>query len=239
MVTSEPGGRDARYAIYWAPPDDSALAQTGAQWLGRDAVTDRRLTRPTVAGFDDAALAALTAEPRRYGLHATLKPPFSLAAATTVTALEAALSEFATVTTPVVLPAIRVSRIGNFVALVPTVPTPAVTALANACVAQFDRYRAPASEDEFTRRNGAGLTPPQQANLRRWGYPYVMDEFRFHVTLTGPLEPPLGDRLVPILSKLFAEVTASPISIDEIALFVESGRGQPFRLRRRFTLDGR
>src|SRR5215469_910585 len=197
MVVSEPADRNARYAIYWAPPDDSGLARIGAAWLGRDAVTDRALPRPTVVGFDDATLAALTAEPRRYGLHATLKPPFGLATAATV------------------------------------------QALADACVAQFDAYRAPASDDEVARRNAAGLTPAQRANLRRWGYPYVMEEFRFHVTLTGPLEPATGNRLVPVLSALFAEVTAAPLAIDALALFVEPGRGQPFRLRRRFALGGR
>src|SRR5215469_8989376 len=192
MVVSEPADRNARYAIYWAPPDDSVLARIGAAWLGRDAVTDRALPRPTVVGFDDATLAALTAEPRRYGLHATLKPPFGLATAATVSALEAALTEFAA-----------------------------------------------ASDDEVARRNAAGLTPAQRANLRRWGYPYVMEEFRFHVTLTGPLEPATGNRLVPVLSALFAEVTAAPLAIDALALFVEPGRGQPFRLRRRFALGGR
>jgi len=239
MVVSEPADRNARYAIYWAPPDDSVLARIGAAWLGRDAVTDRALPRPTVVGFDDATLAALTAEPRRYGLHATLKPPFGLATAATVSALEAALTEFAAATAPVVLPALQVSRIGNFVALVPAAPAPAVQALADACVAQFDAYRAPASDDEVARRNAAGLTPAQRANLRRWGYPYVMEEFRFHVTLTGPLEPATGNRLVPVLSALFAEVTAAPLAIDALALFVEPGRGQPFRLRRRFALGGR
>lgn len=66
-----------------------------------------------------------------------------------------------------------------------------------------------------------------------------MDEFRFHVTLTDPLEPAISDPLVPVLSALFAEVTATPIAIDAIALFVEFDRGQPFRLRRRFALGGR
>lgn len=236
MTTLEPGGRDVRYAIYWAPPDDSALARIGAGWLGRDAAADSVLARPAVTGFDDAALAKLTAGPRRYGLHATLKPPFRLAAAATVTALEAELTAFAAATAPAVLPAIQVSRIGNFLALVPAVHAPAVTALANACVEHFDSYRAPASEDEFARRNGDGLTSAQRANLQRWGYPYVMDEYRFHVTLTGQLEPSIGDRLLPVLSELFAEVTAAPIAINEIALFVEPGDGRRFRLRRRFAL---
>lgn len=147
MAALEPGNRDVRCAIYWAPSDDSALARVGAAWLGQDAASNSLRVRSTVAGFDDATFAALTAEPRCYGLHATLKPPLRLATATTVTALEAAMADF--VAAPAALPAVRVSRIGNFVALVPVIPAPAVAALANACVEHLDRYRAPASEGEF------------------------------------------------------------------------------------------
>jgi len=236
MAASEPDERNARYAIYWAPAGDTALTRIGAPWLGRDATTDRALARPRLAGFDDAMLTALTADPRRYGLHATLKPPFRLAAAASVTALEAELADFAAATEPVTLSSIHVTRIGNFLALVPTGPAPSVTALANACVKHFDRYRAPASDDELVRRNAAGLTAAQRTNLNRWGYPYVMDEFRFHVTLTGSLDQSVADRLLPALSQLFADAIAETVVIHDIALFVQHGPGGTFRLVRRFTL---
>lgn len=228
----------ARYAIYWVPPEESALSRLGAAWLGRDAATDRPFPRPAIAGFAENALVGITAEPRRYGLHATLKPPFRLVTGSGPAALEEELRAFAAGTAPVIAPALKVARIGRFLALVPAAPAAAVVALAQACVERFDRYRAPPPPEELARRRAAGLTPAQEAKLLRWGYPYVMDEFRFHVSLTGPIERAMADRLLPALTALFAPVLATPIELREIALFVEPEPGAPFRLRRRFGLSG-
>jgi putative phosphonate metabolism protein len=227
-----------RYAIYWAPPEDSALGRIGRAWLGRDEATGRLLARPAVPGFADEMLEAVTAEPRRYGLHATLKPPFRLAANLTATALERDLGAFAAGSTRVSLPPLQLRRIGGFLALVPRASAAGLPALANACVERFDRFRAPAPAEELARRSTAGLTARQAANLQRWGYPYVMDDFRFHVTLTGRIERMTADRLMPELARLFAAAAEAPPDVADIALFLEPAPGAPLRLLRRFRLAG-
>ena len=227
-----------RYAIYWAPPEGSALAELGAAWLGRDATADRPLKRFAINDFDENVLAAITAEPRRYGLHATLKPPFVLAKQQILAELEAELRAFAARTAPIIAPHLRVTRLGHFLALTLSQPANAIDALANSCVERFDRFRAPPWRQELARRRKAGLTPAQEENLQRWGYPYAMNEFRFHVSLTGSIARPLADRLLPELTNLFAPVASHPLELNEIALFVEPAPGAPFRLLRRFALTG-
>jgi putative phosphonate metabolism protein len=229
-------GAAARYAIYWAPVAGSALASIGERWLGREAATALDLTRQAVRGFDDGELAAITAEPRRYGLHATLKPPFRLAHAFTLSALEAHIAAFANARSPVGTAPLQLARIGRFLALTPKTRSDSLDALAASCVEAFDRFRAPADAEDLARRRGTGLTAQQEENLRRWGYPYVMSEFRFHVTLTGPIDRAIAERLTPHLEALFSPAMTRPLEIDEIALFLQPAPEESFRLIRRFRL---
>jgi len=192
--------------------------------------------RPAIAGFADDVLEALTGEPRRYALHATLKPPFALATGTEIEALCHALAKFAAARTRIVLPALQVTRLDRFIALTPSAPCPALDALAGDCVTAFDRFRAPPAPTELARRRAAGLSPAEEAHLTRWGYPYVLDSFRFHVTLTGPLVPADAARLIEPLAALFRPATAAPVPLGDIALFQEPAAGAPFRLVERFAL---
>jgi putative phosphonate metabolism protein len=232
----EEGFLTYRYAIYWAPPGGSALAEIGETWLGRNADSGKAIARPTLPGFAAAVLEAATAEPRRYGLHATLKPPFRLAEDAGPAALEAMLDEVARSTPAVVAPSLTLKRIGRFLALVPGAPAPALEALAALCVERFDAFRAASDAAELARRRAAALTPSQERNLARWGYPYVMEDFRFHVSLTGAIERGLADRLEPALLRLFAPALAAPLVLDELALFAEPAPGAAFRLVRRVRL---
>jgi hypothetical protein len=106
-------------------------------------------------------------------------------------------------------------------------------------VTAFDGFHRPASPDGLSRRRAANLDAAEEANLLRWGYFHVLDRFRFHVTLTGPLDPVLLDRLQQPLAALFAPATAAPTPVADIALFLEPAPGEPFRLVRRFSLAGR
>jgi putative phosphonate metabolism protein len=227
-----------RYALYWAPPPRSALALLGSAWLGRDTEDDAVPARPMLDGFDPARLAAFTAEPRRYGLHATLKAPFALADGTDLAALRADLAAFAAAAAPVPLPTLHLRRLDRFLALVPSAACPALDDLAARCVVEFDRFRRPAPPAELARRRAAGLDSAEEAHLSRWGYPYVLDRFRFHVSLTGPLESADADRLTAPLAVLVEPAISKPIPIADIALFVEPEAGAPFRLLERFTLRG-
>jgi putative phosphonate metabolism protein len=238
MTIPTPGQRQetARHAIYWAPEPGTALAAIGARWLGREEQSERPLPRQTINGFDDRELDAITREPRRYGLHATLKPPFRLAAEVTPPMLEEAVAAFAEQQMPITIPSLRVARIGDFIALMPTVRSAAIDALAASCVEHFDRFRAPLNTEELARRRRNPLTKRQESNLGRWGYPYLMADFRFHVTVTGPVDAALAERLLPALKRLFAPATMAPPAINEIALFVQPTPESPFQLARRFGL---
>lgn len=228
----------ARYALYWAPPAGSELDQLGAAWLGRDADNGAPLPRPAITGFVPKQIDAITAEPRRYGLHGTLKPPFRLAAGTTLAALEDAVQRFAAGRAPVVASPLKLAQVDRFIALIPSVPAASINALAQDCVEHFDRFRAPLSEKEMERRRASLLTPAQEGNLQRWGYPYVAEEFRFHVTLTGSLEASIAEALIPELKMFFAPVLTEPLELRDIVLFVEPSPGAAFRLQRRFVFGG-
>ncbi|MGH6883346.1 MAG: DUF1045 domain-containing protein, partial [Hypericibacter sp.] len=172
----------ARYAIYWAPAKDSNLARLGRAWLGRDADPDGSEDlppRPAIAGYSSDELQALTAEPRRYALHATLKPPFALANGRHVDELQRDLARFAARQPSLLMPRLQLAPIGRrFLALIPSTPCPALDSLAADCVTSFDSYRRPASATELSRRRATGLDDIEDAHLRRWGYPYVLDRFR-------------------------------------------------------------
>lgn len=237
MTGSVSGSGAARYAIYWAPPASSALARFGAHWLGRDAESGAA-PAPDPAWGAASWHAAVTAEPRRYGLHATLKPPFRLADSRTRAALVDALARVATATAPAAGPRLVLRRLGRFLALVPDGPAPAVQALAAHLVAALDDFRAPPEEAELARRRAHTLSPVHEANLARWGYPYVMDAFRFHVTLSSGLDAPTLDRLEALLRPLVAPFAEAPLVLDDIALFEQPDASAPFRLTQRFALTG-
>ena len=228
---------DRRFAIYGAPPRGSALARWGAAWLGRDAESGAALTPPTPPGWPAAEVARLTEFPRRYGLHATLKPPFRLAAGSDEAALADAVEQLAA-SHPAPRPTrLRLAALGGFLALVPEGDAVELHGLADACVERLDRFRAPPDSAELARRRPDRLSPREQEHLARWGYPYVFDTFRFHITVTGALAPAERDAVYKALIPLLTPVLLEPLRIDDIALFVQDDGG-PFRLDRRFPLRG-
>ena len=221
-----------RHAIYYAPPTGGALARLGASWLGRDAETGATPTQPDVEG-----IAALTAAPRRYGLHGTLKPPMRLAEGSTPDDLLAALAALAQTCAPVELGRLQLQRLGGFLALVPDPQPAALEALAARTVTELDPLRAPPPEAELARRRAAGLSRRQDALLLRWGYPHVMEEFRFHVTLTGQLPDAAASPLLHAAEAHFADALAEPQRLADLALFGEDADGV-FHLLRRVPLTG-
>ncbi|GHE01200.1 phosphonate metabolism protein [Defluviimonas sp. 20V17] len=225
----------ARYAIYYTPPP-GALADFGARWLGWDAARGRAR-----AHFDLPALprpvADLTAAPRKYGFHGTLKPPFRLAPGQSRATLDTALEDLAARLAPVTLAGLRLARLGGFLALVPEGEAAALAALAAEVVARLDAFRAPPTRDELQRRRAAGLSPAQEANLLRWGYPYVMEEFRFHLTLTGALPPEAAEATRAALAPVLAPLQPRPFVLDALSLCGEDGAGR-FHLLHRVPLSG-
>ena len=143
-------------------------------------------------------------------------------------ALLAALAAFAEETAPFDIPSVAVEQIGPFFALVPQSPHQPLQQFAARVVESFEPFRAPLSETDIQRRKPDSLPPQQRENLMRWGYPYVFDEFRFHMTLTGPLLARDFPRIEQGLKAHFDPVLAEPVMVTNLALFVETERGAPF-----------
>jgi putative phosphonate metabolism protein len=223
-----------RYGLYVVP--DGALYRAGADWLGWDSVAGSPATQPDLPGLP-ADPAALTATPRKYGFHGTIKPPFRLAAGHDAATLDAAGRAFCATRAPVTIPRLELRRLGGFIALVPAEPCAALADLAGASVAALDAFRAPPDATELARRRKTRLTERQEALLTRWGYPYVMDEFRFHMTLTGRLPDDQADRASTALAAHFAPLLAPLFVIDSLCLMGEDADGL-FHLVHRYALSG-
>lgn len=215
-----------RYAIYYCPRPDTELAEFGKAWLG----TEERLY-PSIP-------ESLLAQPRRYGFHATLKAPFRLANGYTEEALVVAVEEFAAAARSVSLSGVILKSIGHFFALVPATDSEAVRSLAFNCVSEFDGFRAPLNEGEISRRMSANLTPRQEQLLYTWGYPYVAEEFRFHLTLTGPLSAPERLRTQNVLQDAVVPFADQPIMIEDLCICGDPGNNSPFELIKRIPLSG-
>lgn len=221
-----------RHAVYYTPPQ-GAFADFGASWLGWDAVAGRRLPHaPEVEGAEE-----ITATPRRYGFHATLKPPFRLAEGRTVAELAAAVARVAADTPAVRGARLGLERLGPFLALVPVSDHGPFSALGEAMVRGLDAFRAEAPPEEIARRRASGLTAAQEAHLLRWGYPHVFEEFRFHMTLSGKLDPVTAARVEAALAPVLAEVVPDPFEIGEVTLAGEDEDGY-FHEVHRYTLSG-
>ncbi|MFA7429538.1 MAG: DUF1045 domain-containing protein [Rhodospirillaceae bacterium] len=221
-----------RHAIYFAPPAGSALDHCAAAWLGRD-LAGRPVPRPDAPGFAPGRLDMLTAAPRHYGFHATLKPPFALAEGTTLPQLIAAIEKFAAKRSCFAVPQPRVETMDGFLCL--RTDSIEMDALAADCVRAFDEFRAPQSPEELAKRRAGGLSRRQEDMLVQWGYPYVMDQFRFHMTLTERI-PNDTERaaLAAWLTDWLAPALSGTMMVREIALYTQADRSEPFVLSRLF-----
>ena len=225
-----------RFAIYAAPgvraadPVGALLRQRAEQWLGRS-VSAGPVTPVAPAGWTRAAVDAITVDARRYGFHATLKAPFRLAEGRTPEELDAAVARFAADRAATVIPQLTLARLGGFFALVPGADAPGLHALADEVVRAFDDFRAPTTEAELVRRNRAALTPRQRELLRAWGYPYVLDEFLAHLTLTDRVPKDQRPAVERTLTDWLAELLGADVPVDALCVFTEAEPGAPFELR--------
>ncbi len=227
-----------RYAIYYVPARDSGLDRFGTQLLGYDAWSGETLPFPDFTTHAASDWADLTQDPRKYGFHATLKPPISLASGSTEAELLAACSAFAEKprAIPVITPV--VDAIGGFIAVVPSARCSELERLAADCVIDLDRFRAPLTPADRARRNPANLTPRQRELLELWGYPYVMQEFRFHMTLTGRLDAARRAPVLAMLRRRFSELDITQLAIDRLALFRQDDANARFRVVSQWRLRG-
>jgi hypothetical protein len=221
-----------RYAIYVTL--DGPLAGFGAAWLGWDISTGRPVALPQDTDLD---LEAITRTPRKYGLHATIKPPFRLAEGQSRATLEADFAAFCAAEPAVTVDGLRLSRIGPFLALTAVGDPGGLERLAARAVEHLDPFRAPPGEEDLRRRRAAGLTPAQDALLLRWGYPYVMEEFQFHITLSGALDAATVRRVEAVLEPRLAPLLPAPFRVGHLTLAGEDEEGM-FHAIHRVALSG-
>jgi putative phosphonate metabolism protein len=222
-----------RVAVYYAPRNDDVLFVDAAAWLGRDPASGAAVAQPDISD-----IAEVTAEPRLYGFHATLKPPMRLANGCCWDDVVAATAPLADRIAPFDLPTLSVQDLFGFLALRETTPCAPLQALADACIEQLDAFRAQPSEAELTRRRRANLTPRQEEMLVRWGYPYVFDTWFFHLTLTRRLTAEEKRVFLPAAEAYFARAIATPRRVMDICLFVQPSPEAPFVVAERLALRG-
>jgi hypothetical protein len=137
---------------------------------------------------------------------------------------------------PIIAPI--VDSISGFIAVIPSRPSEEVLQLATDATRDFDAFRAPLTPEDRARRHPDKLTPRQRDYLDRWGYPYVMEEFRFHMTLTGRLGAERREPVVGWLRDRFVATGINTIAIDRIALFRQDEEASRFRIIGHWPLRG-
>lgn len=217
----------SRYGAYFTP-EDPAFAAAGASWLGWDIRTGHKTGTPD---------PALVVRPRKYGFHATIKPPFRLADQKRLSDLENSAQGLAQRLSPVIVPGLQLSLLGSFLAFTARGDTTSLNRLAATVVRDLDGFRAPSTEADLARQRKPNMSDAERENLARWGYPYVMDGFRFHMTLTGPLPRGKRDDATKLATEHFDKVLPTPLVIGSLTLVGEAEDGF-FHEIRRYSLSG-
>ncbi len=226
-----------RYAIYFVPAIETEFFRFGSAVLGYDCYTGQKVDRPAALDAEPDLWDRLTAEPRRYGFHATLKAPFQLSPSCTEAQLVSALHSFAGLghAIPALTPTVRM--LSGFAAIVPATASPALDELASKCTTIFDAFRAPMSAQERARRVASGLNQSQIENLDRWGYPYLFTDFRFHMTLTSKVDlDRRNDVLATLQGALSRACKDRQLAIERISLVLQNDESSSFRVIEQATL---
>jgi hypothetical protein len=226
-------GPESRVALYYAPAESDPLWTRAVAWLGRDPATGATVAQPDVPG-----LPGITEDAAGYGFHATLKPPFRLRAGVTWDEFRASVGALAASVPPFPLPPLEVRDLFGFLALTEAEPSPALQALCDACVAWPEALREAPSVAELARRRRMGLAPAEEANLVRWGYPYVFSTWFFHMTLSRKLDKDEHATFATAAEDWFADALGETRQVADIALFVQAEPGEDFFLVERVALGG-
>ncbi len=226
-----------RLAIYYTPDPDSRLPREAALWLGRDIRSSGyTLYKPTLYISEDRR-RTITRSPFHYGFHATLKPPFRLIDGATIKMVEKRLSTFVNQYEKFILPPLELTQLDGFYCLRPVSEITQVTELAQHIIETFDEFRRPPDTAELQKRRQAGLTAHQEQMLSKWGYPFVIEEFKFHLTLTERIT---GNKEKAMLAKelhsRFKQPVLDSVGFNALSLFVEEDK-QPMYCLQSFPLS--
>lgn len=222
-----------RFALYCAPDEESDLHRRATTWLG----FDKAEASPVVEHLGETGLEVM-ASARRYGFHATLKAPMRLANGRDTESFLEAVAAYAQTTAPVDIGQLVVKNLDGFLALVPVSQSAELGLFAGSCVAHFEPFRATLTEAEIAKRIQAGLTARQHELLEQYGYPYVMDAFRMHLTLTDRLDRTIRAQLHQLAGEWFADCLVQNHKLDCLSVFVEDAPNSGFHRLADFTLAG-
>ncbi len=202
--------------------------------MGRDAYRRVACKRPSLAGLGDTDCELLTEAPRWYGFHATLKAPFELSDGQSEAALLSFAKEFAQARYAFDVQ-FAVRELGSFLALMIDAQSDEMQEFHCDAVKAFEPFRGALSEEDLERRRKSSLTTAQESHLQSWGYPYIFDDFRFHMTLTGRIgDPDLRRKVQSRLSAYFSEAIESHHRVDGVAVFYQPDRETSFHVVGRF-----
>jgi len=232
--SAEPTGTATRYAIYYLPDADDPLWTFGSAIIGYDAIAGNEPAPPALPGIAAEYLRNFCATPRVYGFHATLKAPFRLTQAARESDLLETAARVASQNVAVRIGRLKVTCFGQFLALVPETQRPELSTIAGACVTELDHLRAPLSDEERFKRLQAPLDPREVELLNRWGYPHVLDTFRFHMTLAGPMGMEELARVEMPIAAAYEKIS-TPLTMHSICVCSQPPGGR-FRMVRRFRL---
>ena len=226
-----------RFAIYFAPKIGSNLHNIGSEWLGRDSSSGKAIKQPNIKGISSSYLYSVTKTPRQCGFHATLKAPFRLNKEFTLKDLCSQLHRLSALSKPFHIN-LEVRKLGNFIALMMDPNEQQMQNLASMLVENLDQFRAPLHQKEIDKRRMSDLTTSQDKNLLKWGYPYVFNDFRFHMTLTEKI-PCRSDQelMVDVASLYFSENLDHTTKVSSISLFFQESSESDFLQIQQFPFE--
>lgn len=217
-----------RYAVYFAPEPGSLLENFGRRFIGRDHVTGAAIDQLPIDGIAADDLQRYTRSARHYGFHATLKAPFALKDGQSADALHEAAAAFAARRAAFEAPPLQITCLSRWIAFTLAEPSAAMDELAADCVRDFEPFRAALSESDIERRRQSGLSERQDAQLLAFGYPHIFEDFHFHMTLAGPLDPEERADVLLAIRQQAADLESKPLEVDAIAIYEQADRSEPF-----------
>ena len=222
----------SRYAIYYAPPKESSLEEFGRYWFGWDPLNAKLINNKhrinylnrfgikNLINIDKNVLI-----PKKYGFHGTLIPPFKLNKNYSTNTLFKKTEDIAKKFKKFKFYKFKLKKINNFYAFVQNKKNNNINKLSNRLVRELFKFRSPLTKKEIDRRNPSKLSKLQLNILYKWGYPYIMSEFNFHMTLASEVT---GNKLYFELKKIEKnkEIILNEINnFDKIYIFGENQKG--------------
>lgn len=228
----------ARYAIYYSPPRNSLLESAGTYWLGRTAFRYGQVPKEIPERFFKQEYYQLIESPRWYGFHGTIRAPFELAEHVKPEEFIKEVRKICATHTPFNLSGLAVSSFSGFLALTPTSGYPELIKLHSDLVRKLDFLRPPLSQFDLKRHLDKQLSKRQEQLLRRFGYPFVLEEFKFHMTLTGTIEDKVRSSYKEKLEHILNPYLTEPVPVQEVSIYMQPDRKTPFVEHTRIPLTG-